>query len=66
MLLSLAAEELNDGASLAAAKRLLRAALESPLDGRELNTRIVARAVRAGIAREAPAAGRSSDDNKGS
>jgi DNA repair protein RecO (recombination protein O) len=66
VLLSLAAEELNDGASLAAAKRLLRAALESPLDGRELNTRTVARAIRAGIAREAPAAGRSGGDNKGS
>ena len=50
-LLSLAAEELADPGSLAAAKRLMRGALEAPLDGRELNTRTVARAVRAGGAR---------------
>jgi len=49
-LLSLAAEELADAASLAAAKRLLRAALDGPLEGRELTTRAVARAVRAGRA----------------
>lgn len=50
-LLSLAAEELADADSLAAAKQLLRAALEGPLDGRELTTRTVARAVRAGARR---------------
>jgi DNA repair protein RecO (recombination protein O) len=44
-LLSLAAEVLADEASLAAAKRLLRAALAAPLDGRELATRSVARAL---------------------
>lgn len=49
-LLSLAAEELADAASLAAAKRLLREALAGPLDGRELTTRAVARAVRKGQA----------------
>jgi DNA repair protein RecO (recombination protein O) len=49
-LLSLAAEDLADAASLAAAKRLLRAALSGPLDGRELTTRAVARALRAGQA----------------
>jgi DNA repair protein RecO (recombination protein O) len=53
-LLSLAAEELADEASLAAAKRLLRAALEAPLDGRELATRSVARAL-GERARRAPA-----------
>ncbi len=47
-LLSLAAEELHDPASLAAAKRLLRAALETPLDGREMRTRTVARALKVG------------------
>ena len=46
-LLSFAAEELADAASLAAAKRLMRAALDAPLDGREIRTRTVARAVRA-------------------
>ena len=44
-LLSLAAEELGDEASLAAAKRLLRSALEAPLEGRALATREVARAL---------------------
>jgi DNA repair protein RecO (recombination protein O) len=45
-LLSLAAEELADPESLAAARRLLGAALEQPLDGREIRTRRVARALR--------------------
>jgi DNA repair protein RecO (recombination protein O) len=45
-LLSLAAEELGDPASLAAARRLLRAGLEGPLDGRPLASRAVARAVK--------------------
>ena len=53
-LLSLAAEELEDASSLAAAKRLLRAALETPLDGRELTTRTVARAVHLGALRRIP------------
>jgi DNA repair protein RecO (recombination protein O) len=44
-LLSLAAEELTDEASLAAAKRVLRAALDLVLDGRTLTTRDVARAI---------------------
>jgi DNA repair protein RecO (recombination protein O) len=56
-LLSLAAEELADAASLAAAKRLLRSALAGPLDGRELTTRTVARAVRADRAGRARPAG---------
>jgi DNA repair protein RecO (recombination protein O) len=45
-LLSLAAEELGDAASLAAARRLLRAQLDASLEGRELASRAVARAVR--------------------
>ena len=56
-LLSLAAEELGDATSLAAAKRLLRSALEAPLEGRELNTRTVARAVQAGRVRGAESTG---------
>jgi DNA repair protein RecO (recombination protein O) len=44
-LLSLAAELLDDAASLAAARRLLRAQLDAPLEGRELRSRTVARAV---------------------
>ncbi len=58
-LLSLAAEELTDAASLASAKRLLRAALEAPLDGRELATRGVARALGERTRRAAP------DDTEG-
>ena len=46
-LLSLAAEELADPQSLAAARRLLRAALAGPLDGHELASRSVARALQA-------------------
>jgi DNA repair protein RecO (recombination protein O) len=49
-LLSLAAEQLEDPASLATARRLLSAALAGPLDGHELASRRVARAVRAGRA----------------
>lgn len=45
-LLSLAAEELADAASLQAARRLLRAQLDASLEGRELTSRTVARAVR--------------------
>ena len=45
-LLSLAGEELEDSASLAAARRVLRDALVGPLEGRELSTRQVARAVK--------------------
>jgi DNA repair protein RecO (recombination protein O) len=45
-LLALAAETLDDTRSVADAKRLLRAALEQCLDGRELRTRQVARAMR--------------------
>ena len=56
-LLSLAAEELGEAGSLAAAKRLMREALVAPLDGRELNTRNVARAVRAGRTRGAATSG---------
>ena len=44
-LLSLAAEELHDAQGLAAARRLLGGALESALDGRQLESRRVARAV---------------------
>jgi DNA repair protein RecO (recombination protein O) len=46
-LLSLAREELNDPQSLADARRLLRAALDQCLDGRELRTREVMIAMRA-------------------
>ena len=46
-LLSLAHEELADAASLASARRLLQAALVGPLDGRELSSPGVARALRA-------------------
>jgi DNA repair protein RecO (recombination protein O) len=46
-LLSLAREELLDARSLADARRLLRAALDRCLDGRELRTREVMRAMRA-------------------
>jgi DNA repair protein RecO (recombination protein O) len=46
-LLALAAERLDDAASLADARRLLRAAIERVLDGRELRTRQVAVAMRA-------------------
>jgi DNA repair protein RecO (recombination protein O) len=45
-LLSLAGEDLADPVSLAAARRILREALVVPLEGRELSTRQVARAVR--------------------
>ena len=45
-LLALAAEELAGAASLATARRLLGAALAAALDGRELASRKVARAVR--------------------
>ncbi len=45
-LLSLSHEQLTDDASLAAAKRLLRAAVGEALEGRPLATRRVARAVR--------------------
>jgi DNA repair protein RecO (recombination protein O) len=51
-LLSLAAEELADPGSLTAARRLLKEALDGPLDGRELASRAVARAVRTGAARK--------------
>jgi DNA repair protein RecO (recombination protein O) len=46
-LLALAGEELEDPPSLATARRLLGAALSAALDGRELESRKVARAVRA-------------------
>jgi hypothetical protein len=46
-LLSLAAEQLDDAASLAAARRLLRAQLDASLEGRALASRAVARALRA-------------------
>ena len=46
-LLALAAETLDDASSLADARRLLRAAIERVLDGRELRTRQVAVAMRA-------------------
>jgi DNA repair protein RecO (recombination protein O) len=46
-LLSLAHDELADARSLADARRLLRAALDRCLDGRELRTREVMRAMRA-------------------
>jgi DNA repair protein RecO (recombination protein O) len=46
-LLALAAETLDDAASVADARRLLRAAIERVLDGRELRTRQVAVAMRA-------------------
>jgi len=45
-LLSISDEQLTDDASLAAAKRLLRAAVGEALEGRPLATRRVARAVR--------------------
>jgi DNA repair protein RecO (recombination protein O) len=45
-LLALAGERLDDLASLQAARRLLRAQLDAPLEGRELRSRAVARAVR--------------------
>jgi hypothetical protein len=45
-LLALAGEELAGPASLATARRLLGAALAAALDGRELASRKVARAVR--------------------
>jgi DNA repair protein RecO (recombination protein O) len=51
-LLSLAREELDDARSLADARRLLRAALDQCLDGRELRTREVAREMRAHAAHE--------------
>ncbi len=58
-LLALAAETLVEARSLADAKRLLRAALDQCLDGRELRTRQVALAMRAhgrdaGVARQDP------------
>jgi len=46
-LLALATERLDDARSVADARRLLRAALEQILDGRELRTRQVALAMRA-------------------
>jgi DNA repair protein RecO (recombination protein O) len=46
-LLSLAAEELADAGALAAARQLLREALAAPLDGREIASRGVARALKA-------------------
>ena len=46
-LLSLAAEELADAGALATARQLLREALAAPLDGREIASRGVARALRA-------------------
>lgn len=46
-LLSLAREELDDGRSLADARRLLKAALDQALDGRPLRTREVMIAMRA-------------------
>ena len=45
-LLSLAREELNDAAVCADARRLLRAALDRCLDGRELKSRQVMMALR--------------------
>lgn len=45
-LLAVAAEELNDPATLGAARSLLQAALAGPLDGRPLGSRTVARALR--------------------
>jgi len=45
-LLSIASDELRDSASLRAARRLLRAALDESLDGRELLSREVAVAIR--------------------
>jgi len=47
-LLSLAAEDLGTPSALQAARRLLRAAIGEALEGRPLETRRVARAVRAG------------------
>jgi DNA repair protein RecO (recombination protein O) len=44
-LLSLGGEDLATASSLAAAKRVLRAAIDAALDGRELSSRRVARAV---------------------
>jgi DNA repair protein RecO (recombination protein O) len=55
-LLALAGETLEDGQALAAARRLLEEALAHALDGRELASRGVARAVRARQAR-APSKG---------
>ena len=46
-LLSLAAEELADAGALATARQLLREALAAPLDGREIASRGVARALKA-------------------
>jgi DNA repair protein RecO (recombination protein O) len=51
-LLSLAREELDDARSLADARRLLKAALDQCLDGRELRTREVVREMRAHAAYE--------------
>ena len=51
-LLALATETLDDARSVADARRLLRAALDQVLDGRELRTRQVALAMRA-LARDA-------------
>ena len=45
-LLALAAEALDDSASLAAARELLAQALAGPLEGRALGSRTVARALR--------------------
>jgi DNA repair protein RecO (recombination protein O) len=53
-LLSLAREELTDGASCADARRLLRAALDRCLEGRELRTRQVMLALRRGRGGEPP------------
>ena len=51
-LLALAREELDEARSLADARRLLRAALEQYLDGRELRTRDVLREMRAHAAHD--------------
>jgi len=51
-LLALAREELQDARSLADARRLLRAALDQYLDGRELRTREVLREMRAHAAHD--------------
>jgi DNA repair protein RecO (recombination protein O) len=48
MLLSLGREELSDASVCADARRLLRAALDRCLDGRELRTRQVMLALRKG------------------
>ena len=60
-LLSLAAEELGDAAALAAARQLLREALAAPLDGREIASRGVARALKA----RSDAAGRMAGGSEG-